>query len=98
MTRWFAVVASMVLIGTPLAAQMTGAPLSGYRREASAPAAAVPAALREIGFEQRLDQPLPLDTPFHDEQGREVQIGKYFGSKPVVLGLVYYDCPMLCGQ
>ena len=77
---------------------MTGAPMAGYRREAAAPASAIPAPLREIGFDQRLDQPLPLDTMFSDEEGREVRIGQYFGSKPVVLGFVYYDCPMLCGQ
>jgi protein SCO1/2 len=94
----FAALASLVLVATPLAAQMTGAPLAGYRREAAAPASAVPAPLREIGFDQRLDQPLPLETPFSDEEGREVRIGQYFGSKPVVLGFVYYDCPMLCGQ
>ena len=86
------------MVAAPLSAQMTGAPMPGYRRETAAPASAIPAPLREIGFDQRLDQPLPLDTMFADEEGREVRIGKYFGSKPVVLGFVYYDCPMLCGQ
>jgi protein SCO1/2 len=90
--------AVMVLVAAPLAAQMTGAPMAGYRREAAAPASAIPAPLREIGFDQKLDQPLPLDTTFSDEEGREVRIGRYFGAKPVVLGFVYYDCPMLCGQ
>ena len=100
MKTWFGVIVStvMVMVAAPLSAQMTGAPMAGYRREAAAPASAIPAPLREIGFDQRLDQPLPLDTMFADEEGREVRIGKYFGSKPVVLGFVYYDCPMLCGQ
>jgi protein SCO1/2 len=99
MKTWFGVlVPLLVMVAAPLAAQMTGAPLSGYRREAAAPASAIPAPLREIGFDQRLDRPLPLDTVFSDEEGREVRIGQYFGSKPVVLGFVYYDCPMLCGQ
>jgi protein SCO1 len=98
MNRCFGIMAALVMVATPLSAQMTGAPMAGYRREAAAPASAIPAALREIGFEQRLDQPLPLDTTFSDESGREVRIGQYFGSKPVVLGFVYYDCPMLCGQ
>ena len=63
-----------------------------------APAAEVPAQLRDVGFDQRLDQPLPLDTVFIDEQGRTVKIGDYFGARPVVLAFVYYGCPMLCLQ
>jgi protein SCO1/2 len=27
-----------------------------------------------------------------------VKLGKYFGKRPVVLALVYYECPMLCTQ
>jgi protein SCO1/2 len=52
--------------------------------------------LREIGFDQRLGASLPLDATFRDETGRLVPLGHYFGSRPVVLSLVYYDCPMLC--
>src|SRR4029453_799397 len=33
---------------------------------------------------------------FTDEAGRSVKLADYFGKKPVVLSLVYYDCPMLC--
>jgi protein SCO1/2 len=54
--------------------------------------------LREVGIDQRLDSQLPLDLLFRDETGREVQLGKYFGDKPVVLALVQYKCPMLCTQ
>lgn len=54
--------------------------------------------IRGIGFEQRLGVQLPLDLMFTDESGREVRLGKYFGQKPVVLALVYYECPMLCTQ
>jgi Uncharacterized protein SCO1/SenC/PrrC, involved in biogenesis of respiratory and photosynthetic systems len=35
---------------------------------------------------------------FRDESGQPVKLGQYFGQKPVVLALVYYDCPMLCTQ
>jgi len=52
--------------------------------------------LKEIGFDQRLGEAVPLDAPFRDEQGRSVRLGDYFGRRPVVLVLVYYDCPMLC--
>lgn len=56
----------------------------------------IPTVLREIGFDQRLGESVPLDITLRDESGREVQLGEYFGDKPVVLTLVYYECPMLC--
>lgn len=52
--------------------------------------------LRDIAYEQRLGAQLPLDLPFVDEEGRAVALGDYFGAKPVVLALGYYECPMLC--
>lgn len=88
----------LATVTTPLAAQMTGAPSPGYRPQTGTPASTMPRALREIGFEQKLDQPLPLDLSFRDEDGRSVRLGEYFGTRPVVLSFVYYDCPMLCTQ
>src|SRR5205085_6453723 len=90
--------AAPLFIAAPATAQMTGAPTAGYRQEPGAVASSVPAPLREIGFDQHLDQVLPLETPFTDERGRSVRLGQYFGSKPVVLAFVYYTCPMLCTQ
>jgi protein SCO1/2 len=52
----------------------------------------------QVGFEQRLGESLPLDLPFRDETGRDVRLGDYFGSRPVLLALVYYRCPVLCPQ
>ena len=63
-----------------------------------ASAAEVPPQLRNVGFDQHLDQMLPLDVEFTDEQGRAVKIGDYFGKRPVVISFVYYGCPMLCLQ
>jgi len=60
------------------------------------PAEGLPPALRDVGFEQRLGEALPLDLPLRDETGRDVRLGDYFGRRPVVLSLVYYECPMLC--
>jgi len=54
--------------------------------------------LKEVGIDQRIGQPLPLDLTFHDETGRDVRLGEFFHDKPVVLALAYYDCPMLCTQ
>ena len=48
---------------------------------------------------EALDEQVPLDAVFRDESGREVRLGDYFRKgKPVVLALVYYECPMLCNQ
>jgi protein SCO1/2 len=60
------------------------------------PAASRPRILTDIGFDQRLGDTIPLDAAFRDESGRTVRLGDYFGSRPVVLSLAYYECPMLC--
>ena len=39
-----------------------------------------------------------IDLMFKDEAGQSVQLGNYFGSKPVILVLAYFRCPMLCTQ
>jgi len=57
-----------------------------------------PPGLRGVGLEQRLDAALPLDLPFRDESGAAVRLGDYFGHGPVILTLVYYECPMLCTE
>jgi protein SCO1/2 len=58
-----------------------------------------PSALKDVTIEQRLNSQLPLDATFKDEYGETVRLGKYFGKgRPVVIALVYYECPMLCTQ
>ena len=66
------------------------APQSGLTADAR------PAELRDVGIEPRLHEQVPLDLALRDENGRAVTIGDYLGQKPVILSLVYYDCPMLC--
>jgi len=75
---------------------MTGAPTPGYRRDVGQPASAVPAPLREIGFDQNIGDVVPLDASFRDEGGRAVRLGDYFARRPVVMVFAYYECPMLC--
>jgi len=59
----------------------------------------LPEPLREVKIEQRLNEQVPLDLQFKDETGRTVQLREYFhGSRPVILALVFYKCPMLCNQ
>jgi protein SCO1/2 len=53
---------------------------------------------QSVGIDQRLSAQVPLDLRFRDEQGRDVSLGAFFGARPVILALVYYECPMLCNQ
>ena len=57
----------------------------------------LPAPLQAIGVDQRIDQLVPLDLVFSDERGGPVRLGSLFrAERPVLLNLVYYECPMLC--
>jgi len=59
----------------------------------------MPDALQAVGIEQKLGDSLPLDAEFKDENGQPVKLGQYFkNGRPVILALVYYECPMLCNQ
>jgi len=64
----------------------------------SPPANVRPPGLQHVGIEQHLDEQIPPNLVFRDETGRTVHLADYFGKKPVVLNLVYYQCPMLCGE
>jgi protein SCO1/2 len=64
----------------------------------SPPASVRPPYLTNVGIEQRLDGQVPPDLAFVDETGRPVKLGDYYGKKPLILNLVYYTCPMLCGE
>lgn len=57
-----------------------------------------PTILKQVGIDQQLGSQIPLDLKFRDEIGREVKLGDYFHKRPVVLSMVYYECPMLCGE
>jgi protein SCO1 len=56
----------------------------------------VPPQLKDVGIDQRLNNQVPLDLVFHDETGKTVRLGDYFGKKPVILSLIYFNCPQLC--
>ena len=67
-------------------------------RELATAASVLPPGLRNVSLEQRLNQQVPLDLGFRDDTGRQLPLSSYFGGKPVILALVYYQCPMLCTQ
>ena len=53
--------------------------------------------LEGVGITEHLDEQIPLDLMFVDENGENVVLGQYFdGEKPIILTLNYYKCPMLC--
>lgn len=74
-------------------------PLYGPRPELGTTDNGLPKALNNVGIDQKLNEQLPLDILFRDETGREVQLTEYFRQgRPVVIALVYFECPMLCNQ
>ncbi len=76
-------------------------PAAGQGRvqsEAGTPADRKPKALEGVTYAQRLGEQVPADLAFVDETGKAVRLGDYFGARPIVLALAYYECPMLCTQ
>ncbi len=85
-----AVLVATLLMTSAALAQITNAP--DTRR-------AKPPGLEHVGIDQLLGEQVPLDLQFRDETGKTVKLADYFKSgKPVIVNLVYYQCPMLCGE
>jgi protein SCO1/2 len=82
-----------LLLGAAVPLHASGAPGSPPP-EAPLP----PPPIKDVGFDQKLGEPIPLDLVFRDEAGQSVRLSRYFGKRPVVLSLVYFNCPMLCGM
>jgi len=70
--------------------------LSASLQPALASGNSLPPELEDVGFDQRLGERVPLDLVFADETGSQAPLGTWFGERPVILALVYFDCPMLC--
>ena len=58
----------------------------------------LPQVLQKVSVEQHLNQQLPLGAQFVDDKGKTVSLGDYFGKRPAIVTLVYYNCPMLCSE
>jgi protein SCO1/2 len=85
------VLLSLALLAASASAQMNNGVMSP-------PANTRPPRLQNVGIEQRLNAQVPPDLAFLDETGKPVKLGDYFGKKPLILNLVYYNCTMLCGE
>ena len=57
-----------------------------------------PAILDKVTITQKLNTRIPLDGEFRDETGKAVRLGDYFGKRPVIMSLVYYQCKILCPE
>jgi protein SCO1 len=79
---------------TALVALLT--PMVAAAHTGSEPYVKDEAFLQEVGFDQRLGAQVPLTLAFRDEGGRPVTLGSYFGTKPVIMLITYYNCTMLC--
>lgn len=79
-------------------ATMASAQVSSYGEKQMGPANAKSPILGKIGIAQHLNEQLPLNLVFTDDAGKQVHLGDYFGKRPAILALVYYQCPMLCSE
>jgi protein SCO1 len=99
MKAGFLGIALMAVLATvPVAAQEPVRLPTQRLNDAVPPAGSMPTLLQDIGLDQKLNEAVPMSLKFKDEQGRDVTLGDYFGKRPVILTLVYYECPMLCTQ
>ncbi|QDV37099.1 SCO family protein [Tautonia plasticadhaerens] len=88
-------VAALTLVAAPAAPAWAQPSVTRTERPVLAPQ---PGVLSRVKFEQKPGAQVPLDLAFTDERGRSVRLGDVIGDRPVVLNLVYFDCPLLCNQ
>lgn len=100
-TRQWAKAAGMMLAGLVILAWelpvFAQGQFFGYEKPGT-PADQQPLMLKKISIQQKLNTHLPLNLEFRDETGKVVRLGDYFGKKPVILSLVYYQCKILCPE
>ena len=92
---WTAAVLGCLLLSASLFAQVSS---YGDKTEGENVGDQLPQVLQKVGVSQHLNQQLPMDAVFVDETGKPVRLGDYFGKRPAILSLVYYNCPMLCSE
>jgi protein SCO1/2 len=77
------------LVASPATGQM-------YRRPPDLEADPTRQVREKVDIKQKLNTKIPLELEFRDERGKTIRLGDYFGKRPVILTLNYYECPMLC--
>jgi protein SCO1/2 len=92
---WKAAILCAALLSAPLFAQVSS---YGDKQSGENTGDQLPQVLQKVNVSQHLNQQLPLDAAFVDEAGKSVKLGDYFGQRPAILSLVYYNCPLLCSE
>jgi protein SCO1/2 len=92
---WQAAALCCALLGAPLFGQVSS---YGDKQSGDNSGDQLPQVLQKVGVSQHLNQQLPMGASFIDETGKTVTLGDYFGKRPAVLALVYFNCPMLCSE
>lgn len=94
---WMAVVAAIcaIVISAPVFGQVSS---YGDKATGENTGDQLPNVLQKVGVAQHLNQQLPLDAAFVDDTGKPVHLGDYFGKRPAVVSMVYYNCPLLCSE
>ena len=98
---WQAAALGCVLLCAPILFSLSlSAQVSSYgdKQEGENVGDQLPQVLQKVGVSQHLNRQLPLNAAFVDDTGKPVRLGDYFGKRPAVLSLVYYNCPMLCSE
>jgi protein SCO1/2 len=88
----------IALITVAAAAMLAGGLCASAQDMLSQNPTGKPEVLKNVGFDQKLDSQIPLDLAFRDDKNNSVALRQFFTTKPVVLTLVYYQCPMLCTE
>lgn len=93
--RKLAVLVALAAFALPARA---GFPINPAAPKPADTAPPVPDALEGVDIVERLSEQVPLDASFTASDGKAVKLSDFTGrGRPVILTLVYYECPMLCG-
>ncbi len=88
------------LLAAFAAVALLAAPLSGraqYRMDALPPGSGQDLSMPKIV--DKAGTQLPLDDSFTSADGKSVTLGDFFHhEKPVIVTMVYFSCPLMCGE
>jgi protein SCO1/2 len=92
---WQVAILCCAILSAPLFAQVSS---YGDKQSGENTGDQLPQVLQKVQVSQHLNQQLPLDAAFMDDTGKPVVLGDYFGKRPAIVSLVYYNCPLLCSE
>jgi protein SCO1/2 len=92
---WQVAILCCAILSAPLFAQVSS---YGDKQSGENTGDQLPQVLQKVQVSQHLNQQLPLDAAFVDDTGKPVVLGDYFGKRPAIVSLVYYNCPLLCSE